>query len=171
MAQQIVRKSAEELFAETLRSRGYTPRETRQIIDTLEKLRGDRGILTHHVLDACTRMAGSRFTDDVWRMMERWNRVSPRTTSLSQITSEQASEISASANGPASTTLVPRLASSIAFLPLPGGGMIGIREMEMLWRLYRVLGQREDQAKPTPRPPFAVPMRRRQEPSEEGWRS
>jgi hypothetical protein len=171
MAQQIVRKSAEEMFTETLRARGYNPREARQIIETLEKLRGDRGTLTHAVLDICTRMANSRFTDDIWRMMERWNRVSPRTTSLAQLTPEQASEISVSAKGPESRVPVPRLASSVAFLPLPGGAMIGIREMEILWRLYRALGRQDEASKPTPRPPFAVPMRRRQDPSEEGWHS
>jgi hypothetical protein len=171
MAQQVVRKSAEELFTETLRARGYNPRESRQIVDTLEKLRGDRGTLTHAVLDICTRMANSRFTDDIWRMMERWNRISPRTTSLSQLTQEQASDISASARGPESRAQVPRLASSVAFLPLPGGALIGIREMEILWRLFRALGRQEEAPKPTPRPPFAVPMRRRQEPSDEGWSS
>ncbi len=169
MAQLVQRRNPEEALRDALQARGYSQRDAVRITESLEQLRGDRGVFTHRVLDTCMRLAASRYGPDVWRMMERWNRVSPRAVSVSELTPAQAADIASAARGPSADTS-QKLASSIAFLPLPGGTLLSLREIETMWRLFNSLAG-SDKRKLTPRPPLAVPMRRRQEPSEEAWQS
>ncbi len=157
-----LRRSGREALEDRMRGLGYDANEARAILDTLDALRAGRGVLTLRVLEACIRMGGANYRDDVWRLMESWNRVSVSASSK-ELSPEQAASIAGAAKGPAEPAQFP----SAAFLPIPGGFISG-REMRILYDLYRSISRGE--RKPTPRHPMAVPMRRRMEPSEE-WQA
>ncbi len=156
-----LRRSGREVLEERMRGLGYDANETRSMLDTIDALRAGRGMLTLKVLEACIRMGGSRYREDVWRMMESWNRACMTSSSTKELSQEQAALVAGAAKGPSEPAPVP----PIAFLPIPGGGFIGSREIGILYDIYRALSK--EGRKPTPRHPMAVPLRRRLEPSED----